>query len=120
MLSGIASTEIDFSARDICNIIKTCKESGVAEFSLGALQVNFGKTPGAAEPQLPLTDPSLIKPQSEQTTEMQLTVGDEVNLAEAFYAQQLIDDPVGFEETILGGFIEKERVSNENSRYREA
>ena len=116
MLSGIASTEIDFSANDICNIIKACKESGVTELNLGSLQVNFGNTiPGVADPQLPVTNPSPQTPQ-----EMQLTIGDEIQLQESFYTQQLIDDPVGFEETILGGFIEKERVSNENSRHREA
>lgn len=107
-------TEIDFSADDICNIINACKESGVTRLTLGSLQVTFGTTPGAADPRPFMADPSL-PPQSDKTGELQLTVGDEIQLQEAYYAQQLIDDPSGFESTIIDGFIEKERVEDEDS-----
>ena len=103
--------EIDLTGKDICNIIKACKETGVTELCLGSLQLKFGKTPEVVDQQLPVAEPLPTPPQSEPTEQkLQLTIGDEAQLEEAFFAQQLIDDPTGFENTIADGFIEKDRV----------
>ena len=109
--------EIDLTAKDICNIIKACKDAGVNEFTLGSLQFSLGATPERVDQQSPVADPLLTMPQSDQTDQaMQLGMLDEENMREQFFAQQLIDDPQGFETTIADGFIEKERVGDEEAR----
>jgi len=108
--------EIDFSAKDICNIIKACKDTGVTKLRLGPLQLRFGKTPELVDQPTPLAEPLPFPPQLEQTDHKQLSLLDDSAMKEMIQAQQAIDDPTGFETEICDGFIEKERVENEAAR----
>ena len=72
-------------------------------------QTSF-ETVGSGYEYAPPTD----KSDPTEPQQLQLTAMDENVLKEQFYAQQLIDDPEGFETEICDGFLE--RATNEAVR----
>ena len=114
---GTKNMEIDFSAKDICNIIKACKDTGVTELCLGSLQLKLDASSAQPSQIARAIEALPFPPQLEQTDHKQLSLLDDSAVKEMIQAQQAIDDPTGFETDICDGFIEKERVEyNEAAR----
>jgi hypothetical protein len=94
------------NADEVCSILRTCAESGVASLKLGDLHVTFGK-PAYADVQLP--DPrQQPSPDTEisdqaQKIEAETRLKDEVALKEEEIAFSLVEDPLAYERAILRG-----------------
>lgn len=93
----------DLQTKDVCEIIKTCHDNQVATLQWGPLSLSFAHhskreehpaSPGEQTPP-PLT--------AEQHTEANARAieQDEVRLKEDRLANMAVEDPVGFEESML-------------------
>lgn len=114
--SGTPNTEL--SALEICRIIRECARSGVKDFSLGPLQLSFGpegklglqkrvssKSSLASPPETPQTSLLEAEPKEVQAS------SPERELIEQFRdTQQLLEDPVGFEDQLIDEDLEEEGV----------
>jgi hypothetical protein len=102
----------NLSARELCDIIKTCKENGVGEFKFGELCVKFGCPPGAgsASPWLSLhpSDAGIppSPPCTEESKELQMTDADRVEIDGALLEHRLISDPLGYEDELINGRLQ--------------
>ena len=87
--------ENKLSAKEICSIIKTCKEAGVKEFVLHDLSLKFGIKDFPE-----ITPTSVYTPQPGTIVESEITKTESKDLQDALLA---VDDPVAWEERQLLG-----------------
>lgn len=103
-------------AGDICKIIKTCKDSGIEEFSYNGLNLKFQtrrNEPAVTTSQSPEYQEILSESKSETSKETQLGLSNEEELFdEAQDAQEMIDDPLGFERSQIRRDVERNRLLN--------
>lgn len=83
------------SAKDICAILKACKEANVNSFTFGDLEVDFGAKEEANDYHIHLAD-KFLDQKTYQATEDQKPTEDEINM------QMAIENPVMWEKMELG------------------
>lgn len=104
---SVDSKKKNLSAKDICNIIKECSNSGINRLSYSGLELYFGEkeskkvldnfvpasymTPGSLPGQMSLVDSSGDSTDDSQATEIEEQKND----------QLLLDDPAAWEEKML-------------------
>ena len=88
-------------ASDICRIIDACKASGVTDFQMGSLRINFGESIRHAnqwvDPKLPLPTPQEEADLAKQSAR---------KLSEEQEADLIVSDPVAYEQSVLSGELE--------------
>lgn len=116
--------------RELCNIIKACREAGVSKLKLGSIELEFYKSDSYSPLELPLFghSPTKIKESKaaakETPLQMHLLPEQEEELKEELHAHLLIDDPSSFEEQMIyenlsAATLEGERNGPNHSRPRE-
>lgn len=108
--SGI--TRIDI--KEISKLLRDCRKTGVKALTIPGLAVEF-KESGAVQSQALPSDVHLSQvPLSSTSTEEikpQLGLFDNSEIQEMERAQQLMDDPYGFEQEEIRGSLEEQRLS---------
>lgn len=99
--------EKQFSAAEICSIVKVCGESGVQMFTLGKLKVTFKGPIHPSEAELN------ISPEQQEAVVVEVTERDELAHKEALLAQMEIEDPVEFERLMTAGDLVNSKVGAE-------
>lgn len=106
------------SAKDICQIIGKCKDSGVEFFKHADIEIKFHPNRNEDAPTsrnevagtnetLPMIEPTPIGNSAPVIKEME-----ERALDDAFEAQAMVDDPFVFEQAIVTRDIERQRELN--------
>ena len=104
MTNESKNLEFSLSAKEICSIIKACRDAGVQTFELGQLHMNFGPEPAKeiAEPQNPwtITYPVSVQTQvdTQSTTNINTQDKEEPDLEDDLLP---ILDPTQWEENRL-------------------
>ena len=104
--------KIGLSSADICAIIKTCSENGVAQLKFGDLEIHFGK-PETLHDDRPPAPPNHTRPATEiAATQKQIAkkslLKDEVSLREDELALMVIENPMEAERLIMAGELNEE------------
>ena len=115
--SGTKPTGTDFNAKDICSIIKACKDSGVRQLEVGGLRVSFS---GEGEA-LPVDiSPQMMASSPQETAPSIITPMDRE--AERLIEEErlMLEDPAGYEQRLIDGTldIQPSRDSHEASFHR--
>lgn len=99
---------IDLKSKDICSIIKACKDGGVAEFEYGSLRLRFGGGDQTAQ------DASQHMPQVDElpTSDKLTSPGVVADMQEAVEESLMVSDPVGWESAEIDRQIELMGESN--------
>lgn len=103
---GMGNMEIkDFSAKDICTIIQKCRESGVVSLKLGKIEVQFDSL-GVERSSIAgkHETPSKIEP----VQELEVSVKDKRLMEQWHVAQDMIDDPVVYEQAVIDNMLLEE------------
>lgn len=96
----MSRVNINLTAKDVCDIIKQCGESGVVDLELGKLKLSFESKPIVpCSPQA-----SFLEGQVE--SEALEEEGDSVR--ERQISETIITDPISYEEMVLNGDIDAE------------
>lgn len=109
----------DFKEIDICNIIKTCAESGVQKFAIGELVIDFQQAGVSAQvwPGMEHTPPN-PGTDTEPVNTLELTQVDRELLEELEETQTMMDDPEQFEQNIIDSYLQtNDGVVNEGPRH---
>ena len=95
-------------AKDLCLIIKTCKEANVSNLKIGDTELIFFATDSYNQLELPPAGPSQVTTTNEDTPTDQVTTEimemfpeDREQLREEMHAQLLMDSPISFEEQMI-------------------
>jgi hypothetical protein len=95
----------DFNAKDICSIIKACKDSGVKHLSLGELSIKFD----ASERGLPVDiSPHSVANSNVEPPKQIITPMDREQERILEETRLMIEDPMGYEQRIMDGDIDIE------------
>ncbi len=94
--------EKEFTASDICLIIKQCGDSGVSTFNLGRLRVNFG-SPKTTPADINELQTFNFSEEQHEAVVQEVTERDELAHKESILAQMEIEDPVEFERLMTMG-----------------
>lgn len=102
----------EFTALDLCRIIKCGAVNGVARLTIGDFQVNYYHPPAASlGPQVTADPPNVTEfpapPASEQPPEV--TIADPELLEDLRMSQLMISDPLAFEQEIIDSHLEEAR-----------
>lgn len=105
-------------AKDICDIIKECKDVGVAELKFGDLHIKFNSQGPAESVQSQdiLTQnvlpgpPELVSHPGTITEELALM--DEQEARDVLLSQLMIDDPAAYEKLHMLDGLENDRTAN--------
>ena len=121
-LSGTSVTAKDpFPAADLCAILSSCRQNGVAALTLGDLHVSFyapaglrrnealPEPPGGETPAGQVVDP-------EDVGEVELTDEQKELLREAELSQLMADDPVAYEQAIIDENLRGEQHGEDAGR----
>lgn len=104
--TGTSNTgkKLGFKAKEICEILKMCAESGVKTLKIGDLEASFEDPPTKIVQEVPTADfrPDIVR------LEHHNEVADDFE-----EAQMLIDDPDGFEESQIKAAYEQ--LARDNS-----
>lgn len=117
------ATLSQMSARDLCLIMKACKDAGVRKFTFDTLSLEFSGSQSQFEPptNVSASQPQTIFDPTLSAPETLLTPQDKELLQEAAESQLLIDDPAAFEEHMIGRDVygvTPEDVTNESYNTR--
>lgn len=99
-----------FSLKEIPDILKVCKDSGVSFFKLADLEVHFGPV---RQDEIKLPD---LSDEDHKENNRQGLLSEELRTKEDQLADMLIRDPLGAEELLMkdGDIINGESGSNED------
>lgn len=118
-MSGMKCMETrGLSAKDICQIIKSCSSAGVDFFKYADIEIKFHPNRNEDAPiqrheevgtneNLPIEEPHPIGEAVMVIREME-----EKALDDAFESQAMVDDPLAFEKDIIARDIERQRELN--------
>lgn len=93
----------DLQTKDVCEIIKTCHDNQVATLQWGNLRLSFAHQSKREEKPSPLgeqTPPPLTEEQHKAANEAAIEQA-EIAVKEERLAHMAVEDPVGFEESML-------------------
>lgn len=116
-----------FSSSEICRIIKLCRKNKVAEMKLGDFEVSFHsdekplpKVRSQSHVDLPKTNTVTVTTSKPVVgkTESEFGIQDQRELRELEAAQQLIDDPVGYEQEEIDAAINGSQMVTVNEAER--
>lgn len=110
----------DFKDLDICNIIKTCAESGVRHLSLGQLNISFQQVGIPVSPVWSgmTHNPPTPGTVADQVKSLALSDEDRELLDELQETQTMMDDPVQWEQDMIDKFMQtNDGVVDERSRH---
>ena len=94
---------------EICEIIKACAASAVAEFKFGDLSITFGKQTNAVEPKdAPVPKQAISEEKHTQITEEQLAI-EAAQTREEKIAYLLLEDPEEAERLLIQEGLNAER-----------
>lgn len=118
MTTGTKNTaKKGLSAEDICRIISTCKDSGVAEISYGSLSLKFhphrnqdASVPGQVADHVPVMSENITDIDQKNAELM-----NEQALKDAEEAQLMIDDSYGYERSQIAKSLERNRTLSEKA-----
>lgn len=99
------------SISNICNIIKSCRKSGVLFFKFGELELSFEKNYTSTSPEQKICERNNTKILEKEENETLFQK--EADLKETQLAEMLINDPVQYEKLIEQGDV-KDARSNDN------
>lgn len=107
-----------YSANELCNIIKTCNKNGVTDLKISGIEISF-MDQGTDSPLTGIVrTPQKVKPVKKVDTTplepLDLTDRDLEEIDDLERAQQVIDDPVGYEEQVINDFMEEEANEETN------
>lgn len=116
------------NGKEICSIIKACATSGVSEINFGDMNIKFGKEVSKVEaltvPEGIQIDSPLPPGKVEHTPQenYEMDVVQQRAVEELVHTQKLIDNPFGFEQDIIDGFIQgdADEKIQESGRVRNA
>lgn len=107
--NGMRSTE-GLKSKDICAIIKACKQAGVREFRYRGLELKFLEVDPphlAADQRQPEVGVQIIERPTQTPEKIEMTTEDEEALREMRTQQLMMEDPSAFEQYIADGMMEK-------------
>ena len=126
--NGTVTTKIEgkltdsLKARDLCNILKACKEAGVLQLSLGEIKISFQNTAHLPENQLGnshlANPPQDTIPGPTINTPTLVTPIDLAELEEIQRDQMMMDNPEEYERTMIQESMREGEDSIENTRDR--
>ena len=103
---------MEFSAKDICDIIKTGSKSGMSLLKLGAIEVEYLPSVGPSSRESNLDGPEfdLAVPESIDNPQVEMS---DPSLMEQVRVQQLMaEDPIGYETEMIDSLLERERTQD--------
>lgn len=92
--------EKELTSYGICEIIKQCGESGVAEFKYGNFHITFQARNGECIDETPYQSPGQVTAIAKVLDEDELIKLDEINAKEEDLAQIKLQDPLQYEELL--------------------
>ena len=108
-------TKQSLTGKDICDIIKSCKASNVAEFIFGDLNIIFYIPPGATQPlkKLPPSNTNLNLVEQQINEEISSNMDEDITKRESDMEELILTDPVAFEELVVKE--ESQKLGDENA-----
>lgn len=96
------------SGREICAIIESCSKSEVRELTLGDMNIKFGpQNQGEVQSegtQIPSNPAEAVEQDPEQNDSFIEAIQARTQ-EDILSTQQLMDDPMGFEEDVVNSFV---------------
>jgi hypothetical protein len=120
--SGTTGTaKAPFLAADLCAILESCRQNGVAALTLGDLHVSFYAPPGLRRNERPAVPPGAEPPVGQAVVtadagEVELTEEQKELLREADLAQLMADDPVAYEQAVIDENLRGEQHGEDAGR----
>lgn len=90
----------------LCDLIRTCGESGVVELSFDTLHVKFAQVSPATKRE----DEAMVTAVADPGQESELLLKETLRLREDDLAMKLITDPAEFERLLVAGELDGESV----------
>lgn len=102
---------MDLNPAGICEILRACREVGVAELKFGRLQVTFGTPSKTDAPPSPPTSPDTeISESQARQIEHESLESASLSVKEDQLEQMLLEDPYGYEQLLASGDLEDEKA----------
>jgi hypothetical protein len=116
-MNGMTNMEVKgLSAKDICQIIKSCKQAGVENLKLADIEIRFSSQRNESAPTHRNGDAVVVEEEFPPTEDPQplgnadlMKQMDEQAVSEAEESQLAIEDPLAYERHIIRRDIERNR-----------
>ncbi len=97
---------IEFTAKDICAIMREAHRLGVARLEMGNLKVEFGDSLGQAIPAPPRRQARRADMQQIEKNEAQAIAEVEQKVREDEMANLILEDPLAYERLVANGELD--------------
>jgi len=116
-MSSTNGTNATEEIRELCRLVRECRKSGVRRLKLRDFEVDFTETGDMAK--VPGPEPKSVSPGPDAEAPLQvapqINLFDQSEIQDLEEAQQLIDDPAGFEEDQIREQLETQRLEGQEN-----